>query len=437
MSLVPLIPILFAIPFLLTLFLSNQPALGPFRQSALNPLLFVAAYIVLVALDFFAMGSRGAGTLVDRPILVSQSHMISLAGRHAAMLIAALAGVALGLLTAHKSIAPAANGAGNTRIRLFAVVVYLVLLSFWAWSVRSAFSTGISLENSLRLKEEAQGMTLTFTISLLLLPALCFALVRQPYKVAVPLIVFSLILLFFSGSRTRMLYVLIPAAFYFFRVRGIPMPRKYFVVAIAAGLVLAFASLNIRLASQGQNLQGTSMTEIFSSNDVAFSEINLLILRQPKGAISPYPFEDVVGFFAAGIPRSIVPFKPLNGSAQFTAIYDKFNWARFDRGLTVGGINELQGDYPLPIALVMSALLGFAWIYFFCRSANSPTIYGFVWTVGSYAMVYNFLKADLMSAGQMAFVFTLMTILVRLYQVFAPGIPITPPPRTMAAPARA
>ena len=58
--------LLFGLPFAMALTLSWHPALGRYRTSALNPLLLIAAYIVLIAGDFASIAWTGSGLLANR-----------------------------------------------------------------------------------------------------------------------------------------------------------------------------------------------------------------------------------------------------------------------------------------------------------------------------------------------------------------------------------
>jgi hypothetical protein len=253
---------------------------------------------------------------------------------------------------------------------------------------------------------------------------------RQSFKVVLPVAAISISLLLYSGSRTRILFVLIPVVFYLVAVRRWRIPRSTFVLGVLILGFLALVALNLRVASsQRQSVtlsELASTSNVFNLNDIAFAETDLALSRLPSRAVEQYLGQSLVGFVLADIPRSTVSTKPFKGSDQFTQAYDVTNWRLYKRGLTIGGINELQYDYPFPLALLLVFSFAALWIWGFASAAASRTIHGFVWSIGFYVMLYAFLKSDLQSAGQILWAFVGYAAVVAAYQRLTGGLIAAP-----------
>jgi hypothetical protein len=427
-----LVFLLFGLPFAMALTLSWHPTLGRFRTSALNPLLLFAAYIVLVAGDFASMNLTGSGQLANHQLSTTSGVMTFLELKYIAMLIAALSGMTFSLFVRGRirirNERPAPGSRAN--VQAFATVLYLAILGSWLFFLLQYTTNGLSLADAAELRNASSWDSSLFLVTLLLVPSLSYMLPRQSFKVVLPVAAISISLLLYSGSRTRILFVLIPVVFYLVAVRRWRIPRSTFVLGVLILGFLALVALNLRVASsQRQSVtlsELASTSNVFNLNDIAFAETDLALSRLPSRAVEQYLGQSLVGFVLADIPRSTVSTKPFKGSDQFTQAYDVTNWRLYKRGLTIGGINELQYDYPFPLALLLVFSFAALWIWGFASAAASRTIHGFVWSIGFYVMLYAFLKSDLQSAGQILWAFVGYAAVVAAYQRLTGGLIAAP-----------
>ena len=406
---------MFAIPLAMALALSWHPSLGVFRKSALNPMLLFAVYIVLVAGDYASMNINGSGVLAQHRVSAAPGTLFVLELKYVCMLIAALAGIATMFQMTPASI-PSNRPVRRMDLRLVWSLSYLFVLVGWYVAVMSLGVDISSLSDTIEVKSQTSKSISLFVLSMMLLPAFTYMLPRQSYKVVIPLVLFSIGMLLLSGSRTRILYILVPFAFYLFRVRSVPIPRfAFLILAFIVGL-LALAALNFRTTeaykSEVTLSNLTNASNLFEINDLAFAETNLALSGLNRNRLEEYPGQSLVGFVFAVVPRSIVPFKPPVGSRQFTAAYDPFKYAKYNRGLTIGGVSEIEFDYPFPVALVIVYLFAAGWARALIRAIGSRSTNGFGWTVGLYVTLYVFLKADLQAAGQILFIFVFYSLIV-------------------------
>lgn len=212
------------------------------------------------------------------------------------------------------------------------------------------------------------------------------------------------------------------------QIYRIRLPRYFFLVGLVAAGVLGILLLNLRLAAAfGDDADFTSVTgaNIFDLNDISFAETSVALNALPKSKVEGFAGEDLLGALLAGVPRSIFPIKPLSGSNQFTAIYDPVGWSLYGRGLTIGGINELSFDYTFPTSLIVVWIIGILAGFGLARVVRSKTNHGFAGLVAMYVMLYQFLKADLQSAGQVGSSFVVYFLAI---QAFRPiGLLLFPP----------
>ena len=433
--------LLFGLPFAMALTLSWHPALGRYRTSALNPLLLIAAYIVLIAGDFASIAWTGSGLLANRVLSTTRGTLSLLELKYVAMLIAALSGMtfALFLRTRMRDEAGAPAQRARANVRVFATVAYFVVLASWLFFLLQYTTDGLKLDQIAELRSVSAWDSSLFLATLMLVPGLSYFLPRQSFKVVLPIVVVSIALLAFSGSRTRILFVLIPFVFYLVAVRRWRLPRSTFIFGVLGLGFLALVALNFRVVtSQRESVtfsELASTSNLFNQNDVSFAETDLALSRLPPRAVEEYLGQSLIGFVLADIPRSAAPIKPFKGSDQFTQAYDAVNWRLYKRGLTIGGVNELQYDYPFPLALVLMFSLAGLWIWGFAAATASRTIHGFAWSVGFYVMLYAFLKSDLQSAGQIFWAFAGYSAIIAAYQRLTGGIVVAPVPRRRPIPA--
>lgn len=398
--------VIFLPAFLLALFLSQHRALGPLRTSALNPLLLVALFVFIAAADFASFAALGHGELGGR--IVTTNRLTVLMTKYVGMALAMLLGVALAFNLRRRAPPPPAARADMRGVLL---AVYIAVLTAWFVSIAAYSSDYFSLAGSVEAKFSSANDPVLYATSLFLLPTLCYALARQPYRVAVPLVAVTLLLVFFSGSRTRLLYALVPFFFYLVMVRGWKIRRKWFLAGVLVFGVLSIAALNVRLlVSYGNTAsaeQVFSITSPLNSNDFAAAEANVVLDRLDPRRVSPYTGDNLVSFFTAPIPRAIFPAKPASGSVQFTMAYDPTRWRTSGSGLVIGALNEIEYDYPYPLALLVAALFGGAWGWALVNALRARSIHGFAWAVALYLFIYNFFRNDLFIAGGALWVFVL------------------------------
>jgi hypothetical protein len=413
--------ILFAIvvflpAFSLAMHLSRHRALGQLRGSALNPLLLVAMFVVLAAGDFANVAAFGYGELGGH--LVRPVGLTSLTAKFAVLLTAFVGGIALVFYLPSLWAARPVRPTRPRDLRFLLLVVYIVLLTAWLYTVVAYSPQFFSLEGSVETKRATRGDTVVYLTSLLLLPALCYGLARQPIRIALPLVAVTVAILFFSGSRTRLLYALVPFLFYLVMVRGIRLPRSWFLIGVVVLGFLSIAALNVRLLiSYGEAASAErvfAITNPFNLNDLSTAEANIALSNMGRSRVNNYPGENMISFFAAPLPRSVAPFKPLSGSVQFTQAFDPERWRISGSGLVIGAPNEISGDYPYPVALIVVWLFGMVWALALLRALRSPSIHGFAWTIALYLFIYNFFRNDLFIAGGALWVFVFYWLAVEV-----------------------
>lgn len=420
--------------FLLALHLSNHPRLGALRRTALNPLLLVALFVALAAADFASIAATGYGKLGRHVVRTAPDALGILAAEHAGLILAVLLGVTFIL---HRPVkATRTINVLSADLRLVTTGLFLLCLLVWFTWITTYSGDYFSFEGGVQIKFDSAGDPVSYTTSLLLLPALCYALCRQPFRVAVPLLLITLVLVLFSGSRTRIIYALVPFFFYLVIVRRINIPRHWFLTGLLVLGALSVVALNLRfLVSFNREVsteQVLSFTNPLNTPDVAVAETSIIMPRLEKNRITPYPGENLVGMLTAPLPRSVVPFKPLAGSVQFTATYDPERWRSSNSGLVIGVINELRYDYPYPIALVIAFFFGAGWTAALLASLRSRTIHGFVWIVLLYLSVYNFFRNDLLLVGGPLWVTAAYALLIELYRRFKIGSAVRPDRQSFA-----
>jgi len=405
----------------LTWMLSRHRALGILRSSALNPMLVVLLLAVLAAADFTSMAALGHGELGRHIVSARPETIASLALAYSGMWVAFLLGIAAVFYSPRIWSAPPPSSA-RVDMSGFLLALYVGCLILWL-SLISAYSANFfTLQGSVEAKIGSSGDPILYSISLLLLPALSYALCRQRLRVAIPLVVLTIAVVFFSGSRTRVLYAIVPFFFFLVMVRGFRLPRSYFIVGVVVLGFLSTAALNLRgLISYSRAVSAEStfaLTNPLNTPDIALAEASIALSRLDGSRITPFPGEGLVGFVTAPFPRAVVPFKPRPGSVQFTVAYDPERWRTTGSGLIIGAVNEIEYDYPYPIALIVIGLFGAGWALAVARAVRSSSIHGFPAVVTLYVFVINFFRGDLYIAGGVLFVFVLYAMIVSGYRRF-------------------
>ena len=404
----------FALPFVAALVLSNHRALGSVRKTALNPMLLVAIFVFVAGADFASMAGNGYGRLGGH--VVPAIGMGWLITKYVLMLLAFLSGIALALNRAAGL--PVTYPEKPVDMRGVLLIGHLAMLALWFASILPYSPDYFSLEGSVATHGQVDD-PLVYATSILLLPTLCYALPRQSLKVALPLVAITVFIVFFSGARARVLYALVPFIFYLVVVRGVRAPRRYVLGIFAIG-ALAVAAGNVRVElSRGESLslaRVLDFSQTLNSNDVALAEIHAALERMEDSSVNEYLGENLVSFATAPLPRSILPIKPVSGSVQFTTAYDPSRWRAWGSALTVGAINEIEHDYPFPLAILIVALFGAGWGTAMAKAIRSRSIHGFAWRVALTIFIFNFFRNDLFIAGGALWVFAIYGIPVEIYR---------------------
>ena len=434
--------VMFALPFIAALILSHHRALGSMRDSALNPMLLMAFFIALAGVDFASFSAQGYGNLGGHVIpSPGPGKFLILAIKYAGMLLTLLAGVAAVL---------AYYGPGKDRIlarkpldmRRFLVGLHLAILMTWFYRVSASSSDFFSVASAAQTHLTRLDDPVVYATAILLLPAMCYALPKQSFKVAIPLVLFTMFIVFFSGARARLLYAFVPFIFYLVIVRGVRLPRRYFLLGVITIGLVAIAVQNLRLViATGERSasleQVFDVAEVINSNDLAIADVNVALAKIDARRVNEYPGEDLVSFATAPFPREVLPIKPVSGSVQFTSAFDPSRWRAWGSALTIGAVNEIENDYPYPIALLVIALFGAGWAAAFVKVTRSTTIHRFAWTVALYIFLFNFFRNDLFIAGGALWVFVFYWLIVELYRLLTAGNKaVTRRPIMVAEPAR-
>lgn len=413
--------VLFAVPFIAAFILSNHRALGPMRNSALNPLLLIAFFVFLAGVDFVSFAAQGYGILGSHVILPPPgAKFVMLVTKYAGMLLAFLSGIAVVFALTGRP----RQGVMKQPIdmRGFLVAAHLVILLTWFVLISANADNFFSYVSATRTHLTRVDDPFVYATGILLLPAMCYALPKQSYKIAVPLVLFTLFIVFFSGARARLLYAIVPFVFYLVIVRGVRLPRRYFLIGILAVTVLAIAAQNLRIiTSSGVRTFSAErvfdIDDVVNSNDLAIAEVNIALSKIGRARVNEYPGENLVSFATAPLPREILPFKPLSGSVQFTSAFDPSRWRSWGSALTIGAVNEIEYDYPYPLAVLVIMLFGSGWAAATVKTLRSASIHRFAWTVALYIFLFNFFRNDLFIAGGALWVFVFYWVTVELYRL--------------------
>ncbi len=386
--------------------LSRSNRAGILSKTALNPYLFLILYTVLVQADFLNLYSTGFGVLAQWRIAPRDEVVAEALVKHNAVLLTLALGCVLGGMLGEKAKLPAPRSTNGWINSIFLVAVAGFLLIPVAGQIiegRSALMIGAE-------SHSGADNPVMFLFSMLLLPALIYFLVQRNLIAATAVCFLLAFLLVGTGSRTRILYVLLPYLFYLAYYQRIRFPKHWFGVMAGVAILLSVAAVNYRILIKREGIQNVGwsevlgISEIANSNDLPFAEAGILLLSRDAD-LSPFPFEGFVGAVLAPIPRVMVPFKPETGSVQFTIAYDASNYYRRERGLVIGSITELISDYFVILAAAFSFIIGTSWSYLVMKFGRSRDSDAFAVSVVLYIAMYAFLRNDIQGVGQIVATF--------------------------------
>jgi hypothetical protein len=104
----------------------------------------------------------------------------------------------------------------------------------------------------------------------------------------------------------------------------------------------------------------------FNGPDFASAQANAAILG--ANPIHREFWESPLAAILAPIPRSLVPFKPLGASTEFTLERDTANWLFYKRELVIGGPADLYIGFGAIGAVLLIGALAYFWARWMLRS---------------------------------------------------------------------
>lgn len=396
--------------------LSKTQAAGQLSQSGLNPYLILVFYFVLVQLDFLTFYIDGFGVIARSVITAPTQTLAEVLISHNIIGLLLGLGCLIGAkLSRNAPSKPVAAISPNASALLLAAITLPYLLPVISQFLRGESLLLLGAEN-----HTGEQGAVTFFFSMAILPAWTFFLLGRRLVPATVVFLFLAVLLIGTGSRTRVLYLIIPFVF-FLHFHGLFFFRRvYFAIGLAVGLLMATAAVNYRIAVTQFNQSQVDVAALFSTenfmrqNDVAFAEVGVMMADGQK-ELAGYPGENFVGAALSPIPRSIIPFKPNTGSVQFTQAYDDRHYYRHGRALTIGGIMEIFGDYPLLPGALIAFLLGAGWSYFLALTTRKISTIRIADIAILYILIFAFLRIDLQAASQVMWAYlAIRTLLVGL-----------------------
>lgn len=380
-------------------------------RSGLSPYLFLFIYTFSAQLDYISFQQNGFGVLAQRMIRASDQDLGIALVHHNAILLAAIFGIFFGQALG-RPLSPV-----KREIRRGPTAVFLgFVCALYLLPIVTAVAGGVSIfELGVDAHRVENRDPVSFLYAILMPPLLAGWLTTVKPKAATLACIVLAVLLLGTGSRSRVLYVVLCYAFYLAWYADVSIRRHLVLIGTMAAIIVATGALNYRQAiKHGWGIESTIQlfdpSSIFETPDFPMAEAGVLVVQQPV-KLQPFPLEEFVGAALSPIPRALVPFKPEDGSAQFTRTYDSDNFYRYGRGLTVGSIIELKTGYGFFGAMLFSALLAAVWAFFIRRSSGRGDAVGFLLHICSYLVIYNFLRNDLQNAGQILAVFAFTIVM--------------------------
>ena len=175
----------------------------------------------------------------------------------------------------------------------------------------------------------------------------------------------SLAILLLTGSRNQLVFVVLLSLLLVHR--HTLRLRAWLIVPATVGLLIAATLVQYvqRVGLNDVTLQeflykddAPIILSLFRTPDLSVAEVISMAVENP--GIPMPPFGGFVGAATFPIPRALLPWKPEQPTALFTAAVDPMRWRMTGSGLTVSGYGELFlefGDFAPVVALI----LGLAW----------------------------------------------------------------------------
>jgi hypothetical protein len=395
----------------LFLSLSFSRRVGSWGTTALNPYYVATFYTVLVQIDFIWFEIQGFGVVASTVINAPRFAAAEALMLHNLILL----GFAVGCFAGTRLVGPKSAVQGKSISRWPGILLLALVIPFLIPVIESIIE-GRSLFLVGAENHTGEQQLISFFFSMAITPVLIFYFLRQRSNFKILVLVAILVLLFATGSRTRLLYAIIPFMFAMHYFRYINLKRRYFVIALVAGLLASTILVNFRISAIRDAETNISIAELadvdglLHSNDVAFAEIATIVITGRK-SLSEYPMEGFVGAALAPVPRAIVPFKPMTGSVQYTMTYDSRSYYRFGRSLAIGGITEIMGDYPLLLGVLIAGLLGGAWAALATKAIALGGTLGTADQTMLYVALFAFLRIDIQATGQLLWAYYVIRLI--------------------------
>lgn len=236
----------------------------------------------------------------------------------------------------------------------------------------------------------------------------------------IPLIPFLMLV----GGRSKLLYPIVALGYWICR------RVRLSAALIYAGAPMLFLALSLYTFVVRQNgslddyprylqTSGGITGSLFEEASISMAEIISINVADP--AIKRYPWDSVLGGAMLPIPRSIVPFKPLGASTQFTQAVDPERWALVKSEWTITGFVNLLYDFGTFGAFLICFLLSAFWARTLQYASRSRFGTGLVGPACC-LVAYQFIRGDLYIVSQflwpLLFVMSIYWALLRLIRLF-------------------
>jgi hypothetical protein len=221
----------------------------------------------------------------------------------------------------------------------------------------------------------------------------------RPVIIAMPVLMLFLALV---GGRSKLLYPVIAAAYWFCRSRRLSVLWVYLLTPILIVLLVYYtyvARQSQLYASFQQYLDasGGMFGALFDEPSISMAEAITLNVNNP--ILHRAPWDSIVGMLMLPVPRSLVPWKPLGVSTDFSMAADYTRWTLVKSEWTVTGFINLYYEIGYIGALVGCGALAFFWTRQLIRSASSSRGTAFAGPI-AIIIAYQFIRGDLYIVSQ-------------------------------------
>jgi len=405
-------------------YLSYARSLRPIGSTILNPVLFIILIHIITVLDYAFLYSGTQSQLASHLLDFDQDDIEYAFFEYNILFLLLSIGIGMGLSIKPVKLSGSiylGNYNINKPVVSFKVAAFIVLAAILL-SAQAVYQSFISSGGRIVLHavhSESIGDTGKFVSHVLLITAVCIVFWYLRSKKLVLLFLSTILLVVFlvSGSRTRIIAILIPIASVL-DLGGLKIKRSYYLVIALIFAIFAVWYVLLRIEEVGNHndiiISGNVLKDIFMLNDLSFAEVGTILHNDGESYWSDrFTGSSFVGGFMAPIPRSILAFKPVTGSLFFTQQFDPYGLDMFHRGLVIGAINEVKVEFGLVLGSIILLAIGFLWSRAIIYSLRDNGVFCFSLFVNLYYWAFLFFRNDIMTVGQGIWGFIIVWVLAR------------------------